>query len=70
MTFGSRKAVRPTGSWKRGEPHDRLRGATNPHVVEGSDLRIGPAAEEAAEAGRNGRSGTSVKRGSFTPKSG
>ena len=39
-TFGSREAVRPTRNRKRGEPHGRLRGATNPRAVQGSGPRI------------------------------
>jgi len=60
---------RGAGSPKRGEPHGRLRGATNPQTVERVGLRIGSAAEETVEAGRNGRNGTRSGLGSPEPKS-
>jgi hypothetical protein len=45
---------------KRGEPHGRLRGATNPRDARGDVPRgTTPAAEETVEAGRNGKDGTS-----------
>jgi hypothetical protein len=46
-------------SSKRGEPHDRLRGATDPQGVD---------AEKTVEVGRNGRDGTSAEDGSSAPK--
>lgn len=52
----------PAGSQpepKRGEPHDWLRGATNPQGVD---------AEEAAEVARNDKGGTSAEVGSSVPK--
>jgi hypothetical protein len=45
--------------WKRGEPHDRLRGATDPQGVD---------AEKTVEVGRNGKDGTSAEVGSSAPK--
>jgi hypothetical protein len=47
--------------WKRGEPHGRLRGATDPHVVD---------AEKTVEVGRNGKDGTCSECGIFEPKIG
>jgi hypothetical protein len=58
------------GSPKLGEPHGRLRGATNPRTVERVGPRIHSAAEETAGAGRNGKSGARSGRGSPEPKSG
>jgi hypothetical protein len=58
------------GSLKLGEPHGRLRGATNPQTVERVGLRTCSAAEETVEAGRNGRNGTRSGLGSPEPKSG
>ena len=39
-TFGSRHR-KVEGSWKQGEPQGRLRGATNPHAVEGPTFGSG-----------------------------
>jgi hypothetical protein len=44
---------------KRGEPHGRLRGATDPQGVD---------AEKTVEVGRNDKDGTSAEGGSSVPK--
>jgi len=43
------------GSPKRGEPHGRLRGATNPRTVERSDLRIRPLRRKPLKPGGTAR---------------
>jgi hypothetical protein len=48
-------------SSKRGEPHGRLRGATDPQGVD---------AEETVEVGRNDKDGTSADSGNTAPKVG
>jgi hypothetical protein len=47
--------------WKHGEPHGRLRGATNPQAVD---------AAQTVEAGRNGKDGTCSECGNSEPKVG
>jgi hypothetical protein len=44
---------------KRGEPHDRLGGATNPRTAD---------AEKTVEAGRNSKDGTCLEGGISKPK--
>jgi len=54
-TFGSREAARPTRNRKRGEPHGRLRGATNPQAVQRPGLRIRPLRRKPLKPGGTAR---------------
>jgi hypothetical protein len=53
------------GSPKRGEPHGRLRGATNPQAVEGAGLRIRPLRRKPLKPG--GTAGTEHVRDVAVP---
>jgi len=65
-TFGSRLGREAeSGSPKRGEPHGRLRGATNPQAVEGVDLRICPLRRKPLKPG--GTAGTEHVRDVAVP---
>jgi len=58
------------GSPKRGEPHGRLRGATNPRTVERADLRIRSLRRKPLKPGGTARAEHCSGRGSPEPKSG